>query len=195
MKSATPIESIEAVIHTIRGERVILDADLAELYGVPTKALNQAIKRNAERFPQDFMFLLTQQESTDLRSQIVTANTGGRGGRRTLPYAFTEHGAIMAANVLNSKRAVEMSVYVVRAFVRMRRVLVEHKDLAARLDAVERRMGEHDESIKAIGAGRARAHDAAAQGAPPDRFHEGRSITQAWPGECQRWGKNYGRSN
>ncbi len=150
MSSIAPIESIEAVIHTVRGERVIFDTDLAELYGVPTKALNQAIKRNAERFPQDFMFLLTQQEFTDLRSQIVTANAGGRGGRRTLPYAFTEHGAIMAANVLNSKKAVEMSMYVVRAFVHMRRALADHKELAARLDAVEKHMEEHDESIKAL---------------------------------------------
>ncbi|HOE66620.1 MAG TPA: ORF6N domain-containing protein [Candidatus Hydrogenedentes bacterium] len=144
------IQTVENVIHTIRGQRVILDADLARLYGTTTKALNQAVKRNPERFPEDFAFVLTGQEVTVLRSQIVTANSTGRGGRRTLPYVFTEHGAIMAANVLNSPRAVEMSVYVVRAFIRMREVIGQSKELAARLGAVEKRLAEHDDSIKAL---------------------------------------------
>ena len=111
------IEPIDPVIRIIRGERVILDSDLARIYGVETKALNQAIKRNPDRFPNDFVFQLNLKETrevTSLKSQIVTSKPA-RGGRRKLPYAFTEHGAVMAANVLNSERAVAMSVYVVRA--------------------------------------------------------------------------------
>jgi hypothetical protein len=143
-------EDIEAAIHEVRGERVILDSDLARLYGVATKTLNRAVKRNAERFPEDFLFTLTRQELTDLRRQIGTSKNQGPGGRRTLPYAFTEHGVIMAANLLNSPRAAEMSVYVVRAFVRLRRALAGHKDLAARVEAVERTLTEHDDAIREL---------------------------------------------
>jgi len=132
---------VEALIRTVRGEKVILDSDLAAIYGVETKALNQAVKRNKRRFPEDFVFQLSAGELQDLRSQFVTSNESW-GGRRYLAYVFTEHGAIMAANVLNSARAVEMSVYVVRAFVKMRSVLAEHKELALELAAVERQLTE-----------------------------------------------------
>jgi len=115
------MEPVESLIHLIRGQRVILDADLARVYGVPTRQLNQAIKRNSDRFPDDFAFQLEPQEIAALRSQFVISK--GRGGRRYVPIAFTEHGAIMAANVLNSPRAVQMGVFVVRAFVKMREAI------------------------------------------------------------------------
>lgn len=134
-------------ILVIRGQRVLLDADLAQLYGIETKKFNQQIKRNPARFPQDFMFRLTEEEYESLRSQNVTSN---RGGRRYLPLVFTEHGAIMAASVLNSDRAVEMSVYVVRAFVQLRAVLLDHKVLAEKLSALERRVSHHDNSLAEV---------------------------------------------
>ena len=114
--------------------------NLAELYGVPTKRLNEQVRRNAERFPEDFCFQLMAEESAALRSQYATSNrVGGRGGRRYLALAFTEHGVIIAANVLNSPRAVEMSVHVLRAFVRLREMLASHKELAKRLDELKAR--------------------------------------------------------
>lgn len=119
------------------GQKVIIDADLAELDGVETRALIQAVKRNLERFPADFMFQLSTEESESLRSQTVISKPG-RGGRRYAPYAFTEHGAIQASNVLNSPRAIEVGLYVVRAFVQLREVLATHKDLAAKLATLER---------------------------------------------------------
>ena len=139
---------LEEIIFTVRSERVILDHDLARLYGVTTKALNQAVRRNLKRFPADFVFHLTYQEVTGLRSQSVTSNvtmersqsvTGSRGGRRSLPYAFTEHGALMAANVVRSPRAVEMSLFVVRAFVRLRRLFASNAELARHLDDLEKK--------------------------------------------------------
>jgi hypothetical protein len=136
-------------IHLVRGQRVVLDSDLALIYGVTTKALNQAMKRNLERFPADFAFQLTPDEFAALMSQIVTSKKG-RGGRRTLPWAFTEHGAIMLAGVLNSNRAVEMSVFVVRAFVQMREVFVGNRQLATKLAELESKVGAHDESIAAL---------------------------------------------
>jgi hypothetical protein len=126
------------LILVVRSQRVMIDANLAALYGVPTKRLNEQVRRNAERFPADFCFRLSAAEVACLRSQFATSNTG-RGGRRFLPFAFTEHGAIMAANVLNSPRAVAMSVHVVRAFVRLRRVLASHRELVRRLDELEAR--------------------------------------------------------
>jgi ORF6N domain len=132
------VESISLSIATLRGQRVILDSDLAALYGVETKRFNEAIKRNGARFPADFMFQLAPTEFESLRSQFATSNVG-RGGRRYAPYVFTEHGAIMAAMVLNSSRAVEVSMYVVRAFVRLREAALLHKDLAARLQEIEER--------------------------------------------------------
>ena len=136
-------------ILVIRRQRVVLDSDLAQLYEVETKVFNQAVKRNLTRFPDDFMFQLTEVEHESLRSQFVTSNRG-RGGRRYLPLVFTEHGAIMAASMLNSERAVQMSVYVVRAFVQLRELMVDHKVLAEKLDALERRVSHHDNSLGAL---------------------------------------------
>jgi|SRR6516164_8077986 phage regulator Rha-like protein len=138
---------VESRIFVQRGQKVILDSDLAELYGVPVKRLNEQVKRNRERFPQDFMFQLSAEEEQSLRSQNATSK---RGGRRYLPYAFTEHGAIMAATVLNSERAVEMSVFVVRAFVRLREVLATNQQLAGKIDELERRLDTHDASIQEL---------------------------------------------
>ncbi len=124
-KSLVPIERIEKLILLVRDQKVILDADLAELYGVQTKVLNQAVRRNIDRFPEDFMFQLNKEEFKILRSQIVTSSDWG--GRRYPPNAFTEHGAIMAASVLNSPRAIEISVQVVRAYVKLREYLASNK--------------------------------------------------------------------
>jgi phage regulator Rha-like protein len=132
----TVLEPVESLLRELRGERVILDADLARLYGVQTKTLNRAVRRNAEKFPSDFMFQLTGEEFDSLRCQTGTSNPG-RGGRRYLPYAFTEHGAIMAANVLNSPQAVQMSVFVVRAFLKMRAALTDSRALAKKLADLE----------------------------------------------------------
>ncbi|HIJ74116.1 MAG TPA: ORF6N domain-containing protein [Candidatus Hydrogenedentes bacterium] len=148
-KAVVAREGIERAIYLIRGQRVMLDADLAELYDVSTRRLNEQVKRNKDRFPVDFMFQLTKREAESLKSQIATSKPG-RGGRRTLPYAFTEHGAIMAATVLNSPRAVEMSVSVVRAFVRLREMAMTRKDLARRLAALERKMLEHDKQFAMV---------------------------------------------
>lgn len=138
---------VESRILMLRQQKVILDRDLAELYGVTVKKLNQAIKRNQERFPTDFVFQLTAKEHEVLRSQIVTSNEG-RGGRRYPPYAFTEHGAIMAATVLNSPKAVEMSVFVVRAFVRLREMLANNRQLASKINELEQRLETHDTAIQ-----------------------------------------------
>jgi hypothetical protein len=142
-------EIIAQKILLIRGQKVMLDAELAALYDVPTKRLNEQIKRNADRFPEDFMFQLTADEFAHLRSQQATSSAA-HGGRRFLPYAFTEHGAIMAATVLNSRRAVEMSLFVVRAFVQLRETLSAHKELAAQLEALERRVGSHDQALAGL---------------------------------------------
>ena len=143
------VDQIEPLIREIRGQKVILDSDWAALYGVPTKRLNEQVRRNLARFPDDFLFRLTSDEVESLRSQIATSNVG-RGGRRYLPYAFTEHGAFMAASVLNSPRAVEVSVFVVRAFVKLRQLVLAHKELAGKLDQLERKVGSHDEAIKQL---------------------------------------------
>jgi phage regulator Rha-like protein len=140
-KPRDELARLAPLIRTIRGDKVILDSDLALIYGVTTARLNEQVKRNLKRFPEDFTFRLTRTEFEDLISQNATSSST-YGGRRKLPLVFTEHGAIMAANVLNSARAVEMSVYVVRAFVKMRSVLAEHKDLARELAEVERQLTE-----------------------------------------------------
>jgi hypothetical protein len=129
---------VERKILLLRGERVMLDADLAVLYGVETRALVQAVKRNASRFPPDFMFQLTAEEAAILRSQTVISSSG-HGGRRNLPYAFTEHGVAMLSAVLRSRRAVQVSIEIVRAFVRLRAMLVGHADLARKLAALEKK--------------------------------------------------------
>lgn len=136
LQRASPLAP-QDVITRVRGHAVILDADLAALYGVTTKRLNEQVRRNADRFPEDFVFQLSEQEWKGLRSQFATSK--GRGGRRYLPHAFTEHGAIMAANVLNSARAIQMSVAVVRAFVRLRRLALSVEGLARKVDELERR--------------------------------------------------------
>ncbi|PKN01710.1 MAG: DNA-binding protein [Elusimicrobia bacterium HGW-Elusimicrobia-1] len=140
-KEIIPSETLVSRILVIRGCKVMLDRDLAELYGVSVKVFNQAVKRNIDRFPEDFCFQLSKEESEILRSQFVTSSFWG--GRRYLPYAFTEHGAIQAANVLNSPRAVQMGVAIVRAFVRLRELLSTHKD-------IQRKVEEHDGQIKYI---------------------------------------------
>jgi hypothetical protein len=138
-----PVERIEKAILLIRGRNVMLDKDLAKLYDVPTKVLNQAVKRNAGRFPADFMFQLTMEEESGLRSQIVTSKRGS-GGRRTLPYAFTEQGVAMLSSVLRSQRVI------MRAFVRLREMLATHKDLARKLADIEKKLGEHDDNFQVV---------------------------------------------
>ena len=149
MKVLIPQEVIEQKILLIRGHRVILDRDLAKLYGVDTRRLNEQVKRNLQRFPEDFMFQLTNEEFLNWRSQIAISNSEKMGLRRR-PYAFTEHGAIMAANILNSGRAVEMSIRVVRTFIKLRQLLTTHKELAYKLSELERKIEKHDTEIQAI---------------------------------------------
>jgi len=169
---------IDSLILTLRGQKVLLDADLAELYGVPTKVFNQAIKRNSERFPEDFHFRLSAEETealkcqfgtsrpagADLKSQSVTATpesryngalksqlaTSKHGGRRTAPFAFTEHGAIMAATVLSSPEAVKMSVYVVRAFIQMREQIAANSEVLKRLAEIDKTLLKHDKGLQLL---------------------------------------------
>jgi len=138
-KNAVPDERIENRILLVRGHKVLLDTDLALLYGVSTKRFNEQVRRNGARFPEDFTFRLSASEWHCLRSQIATLERGRGRHRKYLPLAFTEHGAIMAATILNSPRAIEVSVYVVRAFVRLRETLAAHKDLAAKLHELEKK--------------------------------------------------------
>jgi len=142
---------IETSIILVRGQRVILASDLARIYGVETRVLNQAVKRNIDKFPEDFMSRLTRAEAEEIagsRSQSVILNRGQNV--KYLPFVFTEHGAIMAANVLNSPRAAQMSVFVVRAFVRMRQMVTAHKEMAAKLTELERNVTIHDSHIKSL---------------------------------------------
>lgn len=157
---------IEHMVYIFRGQRIMLDSDLALVYGVSTKRLNEQVKRNINRFPEDFMFQLTEEEwelinsqkgDTDLRSQFATSNTkdslksqsatSKRGGRRTLPYAFTEHGAVMLASVLNSKQAIAASIQVVKVFVKLREILLTHKQLAKKLEELE---SKYDKQFKEV---------------------------------------------
>lgn len=148
-RQVRPPFSVESRILFLRHRRLILDADIAELYGVPVRTLNQQRKRNRERFPPDFVFQLKPAEYDFLRSQNVISS-GTHGGRRYRPYAFTEHGAIMAATVLNSDRAVRMSVFVVRAFVRLREMFAANQRLAAKVGELERRLDTHDSAIQEL---------------------------------------------
>jgi phage regulator Rha-like protein len=141
-----PLEVIERRIYFIRTRKVMLDGDLAELYGVRTKRLNEQVKRNIDRFPADFMFRLNQEESDRLRSQFATSKHG-RGGRRYQPYVFTEHGALMLASVLNSEKAIQASIQIVRAFVRLRELLATHQELARKLAEMEKK---YNAEFKAI---------------------------------------------
>jgi hypothetical protein len=144
-KSVVPVGKIETRILLVRGEKVIIDADLAEFYGVPTKRLNEQVKRNKDRFPDDFMFKLTQSEKVE-----VVANCDHLKNlkfSKTLPNVFTEHGAIMAAGVLNTQRAIEVSVFIVRAFVKLRQMIAGRKDLQRKISQIEKRLIEHDDQI------------------------------------------------
>jgi len=162
-----PEKRIDPLILSLRGQKVILDADLAEIYGVPTGRLNEQVKRNADRFPEDFMFQLTAREWRNLKSQIAISSseatqnegvvpnwsqdvTSFHGGRRKLPFAFTEHGAIMAATVLNSPQAVQMSVYVVRAFIQMRERIAANAEILKRLAEIDKELLQHDEALQII---------------------------------------------
>jgi ORF6N domain len=164
MKPSVPVESL---ILSIREQKVILDADLAELYGVDTKRLNEQVKRNSDRFPTDFVFQLSAKELAHLKSQFATSNpqpspnqydgalrsqfaTSKHGGRRTRPYAFTEHGALMAANVLNSPEAVAMSVYVIRAFIKQRELLRTHTEILKKIAQIDAKLLKHDDVLRAI---------------------------------------------
>ncbi len=144
MNTLIPVERVESRIMQIRGERVIADADLAELFGVSTKRLNEQVKRNIARFPDDFMFQLSEQEFEDMRSQFATAS---KRNARYLPFVFTEHGAIMAANVLNSDSAIKASVQVVRAFIKLRQLVASNKELTRKVDQLERK---YDANFKVV---------------------------------------------
>jgi hypothetical protein len=154
LKAPGATQDITRTILDLRDRRVLLDSELAALYGVTTKRFNQQVRRNAKRFPADFMFQLTTLEVSSLRLQFATLKLGRGRHRKYLPYAFTEHGAIMAATILNSSRAVEMSVYVVRAFVQLRELLASNRELARRFAQLETRLDKkltaHDEAITAI---------------------------------------------
>lgn len=150
IKTVTMLEPVEPLIREIRGERVILDSDLARVYCVPTSRFNEAVKRNAGRFPEDFRFQLTPGEAESLRSQNAILKSGRGRHRKYLPFAFTEHGAIMAANVLSSSRAVEMSIHVIRAFVTLRRESGRYAELARKLAALEHNQQLHGEDIQLI---------------------------------------------
>jgi hypothetical protein len=144
-----PVELVERRIYLIRGQKVMLDSDLAELYQVPTFRLNEAVKRNRNRFPEDFMFQLSKEELENWRSQIAISNPGVKMGLRRPPYAFTEHGVAMLSAVLNSDRAVQMSIVIVRAFVRMRELLATHKDMAQKIEKLEAGQ-KHQGSVIAV---------------------------------------------
>ena len=132
------IENIEKIIYAIRGQKVMLDSDLAELYEVETKYFNKAVKRNTDRFPKDFMFQLTKEENECLRFQIGTSNTQGSGGRRYLPFAFTEHGVAMLSSILNSERAIKVNISIIRTFIKMRMLLASDESLTDKLESLEK---------------------------------------------------------
>jgi hypothetical protein len=145
-----PVERIQQSILFIREQKVLLDRDLASLYGVTTSNLNKAVNRNLGRFPEDFMFRLNTDELDALTFQIGISKPTGRGGRRTLPYAFTEQGVAMLSSVLNSDRAIEVNIAIMRAFVKLREVLATHKDLARKLEEIECHLGKHDENFRVV---------------------------------------------
>ncbi len=149
MSKALIVPNLDPIILTIRKQRVILDSDLAKLYGVQTFRFNEAVKRNRHRFPDDFMFQLSKEEADALTSQFAMSKTG-RGGRRSLPWAFTEHGALMASTVLNSPRAVAMSTYIIRAFIRLREELSANTTLEKRLAVIEKTLLTHDSALRDV---------------------------------------------
>lgn len=148
-KLPVPVEVIERRIYLIRGKKVMIDSDLAELYGVPTFRLNEAVKRNRRRFPEDFMFQLTKEETESLTSQIAMSKAG-RGGRRTRPYVFTEQGVAMLSSVLNSERAIEVNVAIMRAFVKLREMLESNEELNRKFAALERKLATHDKYFRVV---------------------------------------------
>ncbi len=156
MSNAIAVEIIATRILELKGKKVMLDRDLAKLYGVAAKVLNQAVKRNIKRFPEDFMFQLSWEELESLRSQFVTLNKSNSGTSRRgkhikyLPYVFTEHGVAMLSSVLNSERAIQVNILIMRAFTKLREILLTHKELAAKIEALEKKYAEHDETIKDI---------------------------------------------
>ena len=150
MTQLVPVERVERLIHLVRGEKVLLDADLAVLYGVPTGALNRAVKRNASRFPSDFMFQLTTAEAQILKCQIGISSSGHGGRRRSVPYAFTEEGVAMLSSVLRSERAAQVNVVIMRAFVGLRRMLAANEAFAHKLAELERKIEGHDTSIRTL---------------------------------------------
>ncbi len=147
-KDIIPISRIAQSIQLLRGQKVMLDVDLAELYEVPVKTLNQAVKRNRTRFPSDFMFQITARERESLRSQIVTLKRGEH--RKYLPYAFTEQGVAMLSSVLRSERAVKVNIAIMRAFVQLREIMETNRELAQKFSDLEKRVGKHDSEIAAI---------------------------------------------
>jgi len=144
------VEQAERRILLLRGQKVMLDADLAELYGVPTKRINEQVRRNPNRFPSDFMFQLAPEEANSLRSQIATLKAGRGRHRKYLPFAFTEQGVAMLSSVLNSERAVQVNIAIMRAFVKLRQMLATHKELAQKLAELERTVEGHDQQIRSI---------------------------------------------
>jgi len=146
--SLIPLERIEKKIYLIRNQKVMIDEDLAKLYNVTTKRLNEQVKRNYDRFPQDFIFRFTKSEYDSLRSQIATSKR--KGGRRYLPYAFTEQGVAMLSSVLNSKQAIKVNIQIMRAFVKLREILSTHKELAQKLKELELKIDSHDQQIQSI---------------------------------------------
>jgi hypothetical protein len=174
MPKALPIDRIESVIHEIRGLRVMLDADLAACYGVTTKVLNQAVRRNRHRFPDDFAFQPDNKELTILRSQIVTSSLSpqAHGGRRYRPWAFTEHGAVMVASILNSAIAIAASVEIVRSFVKMRQAIqFSGEELVSRLAQIDVRLGAHDQTLEQVVAALNNLLSAPAKPAAEIGFH------------------------
>jgi phage regulator Rha-like protein len=147
MSNIVSVEVIASKILEVRGKKVMLDSDLAKLYGVSTKRLNEQVKRNKKRFPDDFMYQLTSQEVTILRSQFATSRWGGK---RYLPYVFTQEGVAMLSSVLNSERAIQVNIMIMRAFTKLREILLTHKDFAIKLEALEKKYADHDEKIQKI---------------------------------------------
>src|ERR1041385_7084132 len=146
---AVSVQFIESRIYLIRGHKVMIDVDLAEMYDVPTKRLNQQVRRNQKRFPPDFMFRLTKDEAENLRSQFATSSSA-HGGRRSLPYAFTEHGVAMLSSVLNSERAIEVNITIMRAFIRLRQMLESNEELNRKFAAVIRKLSTHDKYFRIV---------------------------------------------
>lgn len=146
---ALPDEVVISKIYLLRNHKVMLDIDLAELYQVETKRLNEQVKRNAERFPKDFMFKLTEEEWESLRSQFATSKKG-RGGRRYVPLAFTEHGVLMLSSVLNSERAVQVNIQIMRIYTKLKGIVMDHKDILLKLEKLERKVSGHDENFKVV---------------------------------------------